>query len=147
MRPGSRPPDSPRAFPPRPPVAGRRRRGRGRRLGLGICLIRLLPGVTVSARAELIGGSYTNVIWDIGACIAADGALHLVSQGCKRRKMERNRCGPARETYRLLHHVCSDAAREPGHIGQDHPACHPAPVSGGQDRPGPGTEPALVSGP
>jgi hypothetical protein len=49
MRPGSRPPDSPRAFPPRPPVAGRRRRGRGRCLGLGIYLILPLPGVTVSA--------------------------------------------------------------------------------------------------
>jgi hypothetical protein len=113
MRPGSRPPDSPRAFPPRPPVAGRRRRGRGRRLGRGICLIRPLPGVTVSAQAERIGGNHTNVTCDIGACIEAAGALHLVSQGRKRRKMERNRCGPALETHRLLHHACSDAAREP----------------------------------
>jgi len=59
-------------------VAGRRRRGRGRCLGLGIYLILPLPG--------LIGSSYTNVSWDIGACIAADGTLHLVSQGRKRRK-------------------------------------------------------------
>jgi hypothetical protein len=36
------------------------RRHRGRRLGLGIYLIRPLPGVTVSAQAELIGGSYTD---------------------------------------------------------------------------------------
>ena len=57
MRPGSRPPDSP-GVPLRPPVAARRRRGR--RLGLGIYLIRPLPGVTVSAQAELIGGSYTD---------------------------------------------------------------------------------------
>ena len=47
-------------------------------MGLGIYLILPLPG--------LIGGSYTNVSWDIGACIAADGTLHLVSQGRKRRK-------------------------------------------------------------
>ena len=136
MRPGSRPPDSPRAFPPRPPVAGRRRRGRGRRLGLGTCLIRLLPGVTVSAQAELTGGSYTNVTGDIGACIEADRALRLVSQGPKRRKMERNRCGPARETHRLLHHACSDAAREPGHIAKiTRPATRPrSPV--GQTGPG-----------
>lgn len=62
------------------------RRDRGRRLGLGIYLILPLPGVTVSAQADLIGGNYTNVSWDIGVCIAADGTLRLVSQGRKRRK-------------------------------------------------------------
>ena len=41
-------------------------------MGLGIYLIVLpLAGVNVSARSELIGGNYTNVTSDIGACIAA----------------------------------------------------------------------------
>jgi hypothetical protein len=47
--------------------------------GLGIFLVVLpLVGVTVSAKAELIGGNYTNVTSDIGACIAAGGTVHLV---------------------------------------------------------------------
>jgi hypothetical protein len=87
-------------------------------MGLGIYLI-LLPilGVRVSASAELIGGNYTNVTSDIGACIAAGGTLHLVSQGRKRRKMDEERLTLARETHRLLHYLYDDAARELGHVG------------------------------
>ena len=33
--------------------------------------------------------------------------------GRKRRKIERNGCGPARETHRLLHHACSGAGSTP----------------------------------
>jgi len=48
---------------------------------LGVFLV-LLPllGVNVSARAELIGGNYTNVTSDLGACIAAGLTVHLVKR-------------------------------------------------------------------
>jgi hypothetical protein len=86
-------------------------------VGLGIYLIVLpLLGVTVSANAELIGGNYTNVTSDIGACIAAGGTLHLVAQSRKRRKIEEERLRLARETHRLLHYVCGDAAQHLGHL-------------------------------
>ncbi|MHB8294263.1 MAG: hypothetical protein ACYDH5_06460, partial [Acidimicrobiales bacterium] len=54
---------------------------------LGIYLV-VLPvlGVVVSAKAELIGGNYTNVTSDVGACIAAGGTLHLVRQARKRHR-------------------------------------------------------------
>lgn len=83
---------------------------------LGIYLIVLpLIGVAVSARAELIGGNYTNVTSDIGACIAAGGTLHLISQSRRRRKIDEERLRLARETHSLLHHVYSEAARQLGH--------------------------------
>lgn len=108
-------------------------------MGLGIYLV-VLPvlGVKVSAGAELIGGNYTNVTSDIGACIAAGGTLHLISQGRKRRKMEEERLRLARETHRLLHHVYSGAARDLGH------AAGPAAPGAGQQMPGqagPATDP------
>lgn len=86
-------------------------------MGLGVYLI-VLPilGVTVSSNAELIGGNYTNVTSDIGACIAAGGTLHLVAQGRKRRKIDEERLRLAQETHRLLHYVYGDAARELGHL-------------------------------
>ena len=86
-------------------------------MGLGVYLI-VLPilGVTVSSSAELIGGNYTNVTSDIGACIAAGGTLHLVAQGRKRRRVEEERLRLAQETHRLLHYVYGDAARELGHL-------------------------------
>jgi hypothetical protein len=84
---------------------------------LGIYLIVLpLLGVAVSARAELIGGNYTNVTSDIGACIAAGGTLHLISQDRKRRRMEEERFKLAKETHSLLHHVYDEAARQLGHV-------------------------------
>jgi hypothetical protein len=86
-------------------------------MGLGIYLIVLpLVGVTVSANAELIGGNYTNVTSDIGACIAAGGTLHLVNQNRKRRRMDEERLRLARQTHRLLHHVYDQAARQLGHV-------------------------------
>jgi len=106
-------------------------------IGLGIYLIVLpLVGVRVTANAELIGGNYTNVTSDIGACIAAGGTLHLVNQNRKRRKIEDERLMLARQTHRLLHHVYGDAARELGHIGQitQHPGGRPQ--AQGEDRPG-----------
>ena len=60
------------------PIWGRLADLYGRRrlllVGLGIYLI-VLPilGLHVSANSELIGGNYTNVTSDIGACIAAGG--------------------------------------------------------------------------
>jgi len=54
---------------------------------LGIFLV-LLPlfGVNVSAKAELIGGNYTNVTSDLGACIAAGLTVHLVRRERHRRE-------------------------------------------------------------
>jgi len=47
--------------------------------GLGVYLV-LMPlfQVHVSAFAELVGGNYTNVTSDLGACIAAGGTLHII---------------------------------------------------------------------
>jgi hypothetical protein len=82
-------------------------------MGLGIYLIILpLVGVAVSAKAMLIGGNYTNVTSDIGACIAAGGTLHLVGANRRRRRIEEERLRLAQETHRLLHYVFTDAARE-----------------------------------
>ena len=52
---------------------------------LGVFLV-LLPlfGINVSARAELIGGNYTNVTSDLGACIAAGLTVHLVKRDRRR---------------------------------------------------------------
>ncbi len=52
---------------------------------LGIYLV-LLPllGVNVSSKAELIGGNYTNVTSDLGACIAAGLTVHLVKRDRRR---------------------------------------------------------------
>ena len=46
--------------------------------GLGVFLVILpLCGVSVSSQAELIGGNYTNVTSDLGACIAAGLTVHI----------------------------------------------------------------------
>ncbi len=108
-------------------------------MGLGVYLI-VLPilGVRVSSNTELIGGNYTNVTSDIGACIAAGGTLHLVAQGRKRRKVDEERLRLTRETHRLLHYVYGDAARELGHlVGAAAGPGSGQPLSGaqGQDRP------------
>lgn len=54
---------------------------------LGVYLV-LLPliGVNVSSKAELIGGNYTNVTSDLGACIAAGLTVHLVKRDRRRSK-------------------------------------------------------------
>jgi hypothetical protein len=104
-------------------------------VALGVYLIILpLAGVNVSAKAELIGGNYTNVTSDIGACIAAGGTLHLVSQSRKRRKIEEERLRLARETHRLLHYVYRDAAGDLGHAAvtaQPGGPSGPGPLPGG----------------
>ncbi|MGC9220172.1 MAG: hypothetical protein ACP5H2_02315 [Solirubrobacteraceae bacterium] len=52
---------------------------------LGVYLVLLpLVGVHVSARTELIGGNYTNVTSDLGACIAAGLTVHLVKRDQQR---------------------------------------------------------------
>jgi len=46
---------------------------------LGVYLVILpLVHVHVSAFAELVGGNYTNVTSDLGACIAAGGTIHVL---------------------------------------------------------------------
>jgi hypothetical protein len=64
---------------------------------LGIYLVVLpLLGVGVSSKSELIGGNYTNVTSDLGACIAAGLTVHLV-------KRERRRSERLEELVRGLH--------------------------------------------
>lgn len=85
-------------------------------IGLGIYLI-LLPLLhiyTPSGTQMLIGGNYTNVTSDLGACIAAGGTLHVIRQNRKRHRVEEERLRLARETHRLLHYVHADAAKELG---------------------------------
>jgi hypothetical protein len=84
---------------------------------LGVYLIALpLFGIMVSQRAELIGGNYTNVTSDIGACIAAGGTLHLIRQTRKRARIDRERLRLLEDIHSLLHHVHKDAATELGHV-------------------------------
>jgi hypothetical protein len=105
-------------------------------LALGVYLIVLpLCGLRVSSNAELIGGNYTNVTSDIGACIAAGGTLHLVNQNRKRRKMEEERLRLAQESHRLLHYVYGDAARELGHLAGKGEQGHRPEQAGGADVP------------
>jgi len=84
-------------------------------MALGIYLIVLpLLGIAVSAKSELIGGNYTNVTSDIGACIAAGGTLHLVSQGRKRQKADAERLTLLKEVHALLHHLHPEVAADIG---------------------------------
>jgi len=54
---------------------------------LGVYLVILpLVSVHVSAFAELVGGNYTNVTSDLGACIAAGGTLHLIASHREHRR-------------------------------------------------------------
>ncbi|HUD35849.1 MAG TPA: hypothetical protein VMR14_03060 [Streptosporangiaceae bacterium] len=86
-------------------------------LMLGVYLVVLpLFGIVVSAKSELIGGNYTNVTSDIGACIAAGGTLHLINQGRKRAKVDQERLRLLQDIHGLLHHVHSDAAADLGHV-------------------------------
>lgn len=79
-------------------------------LGLGVYLIVLpLCGVHVPQQAELIGGNYTNVTSDIGACIAAGGTVHLVKQ-------QRKRNDVTERTHQIM------AALYRHHTGAEHPA-------------------------
>jgi hypothetical protein len=85
-------------------------------MALGVFLV-LLPvvGVHVDAQWELVGGNYTNVTSDIGACIAAGGTLHLVRQAHRRARIEDERLRLEREVHELLHHVHREAAGRLGH--------------------------------
>ncbi|MDA8313895.1 MAG: hypothetical protein M0010_01765 [Actinomycetota bacterium] len=60
---------------------------------LGVYLVLLpLAGVHVSSFSELVGGNYTNVTSDLGACIAAGGTLKVLSSHREhRREIERLR--------------------------------------------------------
>jgi len=80
---------------------------------LGVYLI-ILPlfGLVVSNKAELIGGNYTNVTSDIGACIAAGGTLHLIRQNRKRAKRDQERDRVLQDIHALLRHVHMPAANE-----------------------------------
>jgi predicted phage tail protein len=54
---------------------------------LGVYLVVLpLLSVHVSAFAELVGGNYTNVTSDLGACIAAGGTIHLIKSHREHRR-------------------------------------------------------------
>jgi hypothetical protein len=94
-------------------------------IGLGVFLVVLpLLGVAVSAQWELVGGNYTNVTSDIGACIAAGGTLHLIRQSHKRHRLEEERTRLTREMHALLHHVHAEAASELGHLQDRKAAPH-----------------------
>jgi hypothetical protein len=106
------------------------------------CYLIVLPllGVMVSAKSELIGGNYTNVTSDIGACIAAGGTLHLVNQGRKRQKTEAERLRLLQEVHSLLHHVHAGAGAELGHAMPLSPPGSPGPPNP-PGRPSPAGQP------
>ena len=70
---------------------------------LGVFLV-LLPllGVSVSAKDELIGGNYTNVTSDIGACIAAGGTLTLIAHSRKRSRLDAERKKLAEASHKII---------------------------------------------
>jgi hypothetical protein len=85
-------------------------------MALGVYLIVLpLCGVDVSAKAELIGGNYTNVTSDIGACIAAGGTLTLVKHQRKQTRAAELRARTADATHAII----ADLYRR--HTGEEHP--------------------------
>jgi hypothetical protein len=85
-------------------------------MALGFYLIVLpLLGVDVSAKSELIGGNYTNVTSDIGACIAAGGTLTLVKHQRKQTRAAELRAVMAEKTNAIV----ADLYRH--HTGEDHP--------------------------
>jgi hypothetical protein len=85
-------------------------------LGLGVYLIVLpLFGVHVSSQAELIGGNYTNVTSDIGACIAAGGTLTVIQHQRKQSRAAELRAKTAEATHAIM----ADLYRR--HTGEDHP--------------------------
>lgn len=92
-------------------------------MGLGFYLIVLpLLGVDVSAKAELIGGNYTNVTSDIGACIAAGGTLTLVKHQRKQTKVAEVRARAAeaaQRTAEATNAILADLYRR--HTGEEHP--------------------------
>ena len=85
---------------------------------LGLYLVVLpLFGIVVSQKSELIGGNYANVTSDIGACIAAGGTLHLISQGRRRLRAEEERTRILRDIHDKIHqihlHAMADIGRTP----------------------------------
>jgi hypothetical protein len=82
-------------------------------LALGFYLIVLpLAGVSVPTKFELIGGNYTNVTSDIGACVAAGGTLTVLHHARRRRRVEE-----------ATHRIIADLYRQ--HSGQPHEAAIP----------------------
>lgn len=77
---------------------------------LGVYLV-LLPlfGVNVSAKAELIGGNYTNVTSDLGACIAAGLTVHLVRRDRRRSKELHDLLRTLHSRHDLLQRSVGDA--------------------------------------
>jgi hypothetical protein len=80
-------------------------------MALGLYLVVLpLVGVSVSAKAELIGGNYTNVASALGASIAAGGTLHLIRHARRSQRVDDERLRLTREIHELLHRVHADGA-------------------------------------
>jgi len=70
---------------------------------LGVYLVILpLATVHVSSFAELVGGNYTNVTSDLGACIAAGGTLHLIRSHREHRSELEHLRGLVREVHEKL---------------------------------------------
>lgn len=85
-------------------------------LGLLVYLV-LLPLshlYTPGTSAMLIGGNWTNVTGDIGACIAAGGTLHLVRQ-------QRRHNRAVADTHRIMADLYKHAT------GHEHEAAPPRP--------------------
>ena len=74
---------------------------------------------------------------DIGACIAAGGTPHLISQNRKRSRVEAGRLRLTQETHRLLHHVRHDAALQLGHMAMGQGPGAKPPFRGAGENPEP----------
>lgn len=95
--------------------------------GLGVYLVVLpLLGVAVSAKAELIGGNYTNVTSDLGACIAAGLTVHLVKRERRRSSELDAVLGQLHQRHEQLHQRLEEVAA----LLQRSPAAPDAPRSG-----------------
>jgi hypothetical protein len=67
-----------------------------------LVLLPLAHLYTPSSQAMLIGGNWTNVTGDLGACIAAGGTVTLARQGQQRRRAAREALQVAQATHRIM---------------------------------------------
>jgi hypothetical protein len=100
--------------------------------GLGVYLV-LLPlfGVDVSARAELIGGNYTNVTSDLGACIAAGMTVHLVKRDRRRGQEIRDLLQALHSGQEAIHHSVRTALTAAQRAEAAAGTAEPPPPAGG----------------
>lgn len=87
-----------------------------------LVLLPLLHIYTPSAQAMLVGGNWTNVTSDLGACIAAGGTLTIIRQNNKRRNAADAAARTALQVAEATHRIMADLYHHTtGHEHQNAP--------------------------